>query len=408
MKNILFLIGLLLTTFSKGQNPKLYIQLVTHNEPTDNLQIPINYAIGKQKVLQMADMVVSHQAKWNLQSSDGFVFGARHDQQSNGNNVFSTLAAPPYQTAVEIDPRNKNFSGRNLADQWYLLDSLGANPSYTVGGFIYYVCQPSTLEPDWFQYQDTITGLVYGNKLKLRLLSGAGSAGGNTMHCNDLYDFGIFKPDTVDHFYAHNPSRSLWCLGTGCAPVLDSLSDVQEIIDLIQGQADSIYNGLWPSDKFYMTRIMTNQREFGPLFFSKLETLLDSLAAIPQEKMVWASLSETFEAFQNWQVQSELEFSQWSCGQAYSTSLAEEKKKEEEFIAFPNPFSDNLQLNWAKDKDVNMLELYSAFGNRVYSQACQGESQANIPSNQLPSGLYLIYLRSGQTIVNWKKVILER
>ncbi|MBX7183505.1 MAG: hypothetical protein K1X82_15440, partial [Bacteroidia bacterium] len=327
MKNILFLIGLFSVIYCKGQSPKLYIQLVTHNEPSDNLQNPVNYAIGKQKILQMADIVVNHEAKWNLQSSDGFVFGARLDQQTTGTNVFSTLASAPYQTAIEIDPRNKNFNGRNIADQWYLLDSLGANPSYTVGGFIYYVCQPSNLLPDWFQYQDTITGLVHGNKLKLQLLSGAGSAGGNVMHCNDLYDFGIFKPDTIDRFYMHNPNRSLWCLGTGCAPVLDSLSDVQAIIDLIQGQADSIYAGLWPSDKFYMTRIMTNQREFGPLFFSKLEMLLDSLGSISNEKLEWATLGETFEAFQNWQVQTGMDYSQWSCGQ-YATSLEENNQEE--------------------------------------------------------------------------------
>ena len=127
------------------------------------------------------------------------------------------------------------------------------------------------MTPDWWKYQDTITGQYYGNKVKFTLLSGAGSAGA-TLHCNDLHDFGVFKPDTTTNFYNHNPSRNLWDIGSGCAPILDSLTDEQTIIDLIQGQVDSIQNGFWPTNKFYVTRIMTNQRDYGPSFFQKIST----------------------------------------------------------------------------------------------------------------------------------------
>lgn len=127
-------------SFATAQPPPLYIHIVSHNEPTDTLQQPARYARAKANALQLAAIVDAKNAKWNLQTSDGFVFGARQDQSTSGTNIFSTLSAPPYDDNIEIDPRSKNFPGRNIADQWYLLDSLGAHPTTTVGGFIYYVC----------------------------------------------------------------------------------------------------------------------------------------------------------------------------------------------------------------------------------------------------------------------------
>ena len=53
--------------------------------------------------------------------------------------------------------------------------------------------------------------------------------------------------------------------------------DEQSIIDQIRREVDSIQQGLWPPDRFYVTRIMTNQREYGPMFFQKIARVIDSL-----------------------------------------------------------------------------------------------------------------------------------
>ena len=363
-----------------AQPPKLYVHIVSHNEPTDNLNQPLNYAKAKSNVLQLANIVDSKNVKWNLQTSDGFVFGARDDQKNTGTNIFKTLAASPYDDNIEIDPRSKNFTGRNIADQWYLLDSLGANPTKTVGGFIYYVCPPkSSSLIDWWQYTDTITGLHYGNKIKFDLLSGAGSL---DPHCNDLNDFGIFKPDTTTNFYQHNPDRNVWCIGVGCAPVLDSLDDEQAIIKMIKGQVDSIQSGLWPSNKFYVTRIMTNQREYGPLFFQKIARVIDSLNLVPNTQLQWATIEETFADFQV----SGLDHSQWLCGETMTE--VEENNTLTSFQLYPNPTQENVSISF-REATQHKIEIYNSIGVLVrWSTTANKKEVINLSG--LSSGIYLI------------------
>mgnify|MGYP000288821555 CR=1 FL=1 len=366
-----------------SQAPKLYIHIVSHNEPTDNLQQPLNYAKAKNNALQLANIVDSKNVKWNLQTSDGFVMGARQDEKSTGGNIFKTLANPPYADNIEIDPRSKNFPGRNIADQWYLLDSIGANPTKTVGGFIYYVCPPNNSSLiDWWQYTDTLTGLYYGNKIKFNLLSGAGSL---APHCNDLNDFGIFKPDTTTNFYQHNSARNLWCLGTGCAPVLDSLSDEQAIIDLIQEQVQNIQSGAWPSNKFYVTRIMNNQRAYGPLFFQKITKVFDSLNQIPSTKLKWATIEETFTDFQAWQLSSGLEYSQWLCDQ--EVNAIAEIPKPDNYSIYPNP-SNGIYSFIFKDEQNHTIQIYDCKGSLLQSNSTHSESKIDLSA--MPRGLYFI------------------
>lgn len=384
MKKLLTVIILSACLNLYAQTPVLYIQIVSHNEPTDNLQMPLNYAIAKNNMLQMASIVDSKNARWNTQTSDGFVFGARQDQANTSTNIFSTLASPPYNDNIEIDPRSKNFSGRNIADQWYLLDSLGANPSTTVGGFLWYICQPSSMQIDWWQYEDTVTGLVNGNRVKFDKLSGAGSAGA-VLHCNDLNDFGIFKPDTTTNFYQHNPNRNLWCMGTGCAPVLDSLNDEQAIIDLIQGQVDSIQNGLWPANKFYVTRIMTNQREYGPLFFQKISRVIDSLNLIPATQLQWATISETFTAFEAWELNTGLDHSQWLCGETLSSVDETEKRT---MNIYPNPTSGILNIDLGEQK-IKEIQIIDIMGKCVMKQSLDAISSTyQLDISDLTPGLY--------------------
>ncbi|MBK8698569.1 MAG: T9SS type A sorting domain-containing protein [Saprospiraceae bacterium] len=384
------IIGMLIITVSSlwAQTPKLYVHIVSHNEPTDNLDAPpgLNYATAKANVLKMAVLVNEKNVKWNLQTSDGFVIGALQFDSggTSTTDVFETLANPPYEDNIEIDPRSKNKSGRNIADQYYLLDSLGASPSTTVGGFLCYICEPSSMEIDWWQYQDTIIGAIYGNKVKFDLLSGAGSAGA-TVHCNDFYDFGIFKPDSPSNFYQHNPDRNLWCLGTGCAPILDSLDDEQAIIDLIKGQADSIQLGLWPQDKFYVSRIMTNQREYGPMFFKKMAKVIDALNQVDAQKLQWATIGETFTAFQEWQAATGLDHSQWGCGQQV-TQIGRDAS-EEGIKIYPNPVPDQITVD-ISDQLTHEVEIFDHLGRLV--TRTQGRSSLSLDLSALKSGMYLL------------------
>jgi hypothetical protein len=383
MKKLLTGIFLSASVSIHAQAPVLYIQIVSHNEPSDNMQLPLNYTRAKANMLQMASIVNTKNAKWNVQTSDGFVFGARQDQASTSTNIFSTLAGPPYNDNIEIDPRSKNFPGRNIADQWYLLDSLGANPTTHLGGCIYAVSSPYTMaDIDWLQYRDTIHGLVTPGAWQCSILTGAGSL---PAHTNDLSDFGCFKPDTTTNFYQHNPNKNLWCMGVGCAPVLDSLDDEQAIIDLIQGQVDSIQNGLWPANKFYVTRIMTNQREYGPLFFQKIARVIDSLNLIPSTQLKWATIGESFTAFQTWELSSGLDHSQWLCGETLN-SVAEAEKNS--MHVYPNPASGilNIDLGSTKIKEIQIIDM---MGNCVKKESLDAISSAyQLDISDLAPGLY--------------------
>lgn len=389
MKKTALTFGALILLFAFGfaQAPKLYIHFVSHNEPGDSLNQPLRYARAKNHALQMANLVNTKNVKWNLQTSDGFVLGARQDELSTGSNIFKTLASAPYNDNIEIDPRSKNSPGRNIADQWYLLDSIGAHPSKTVGGFIYHVCNGSPLSIDWWQYQDTLTGQYYGNKIKFNLLSGAGSL---PPHCNDLNDFGVFKPDTTNNFYNHNSSRNLWCLGTGCAPLLDSMKDELAIIEEIKGQVDSIQKGLWPPDKFYITRIMTNQREYGPMFFEKVARVMDSINAIPATKIQWANITEAFAAFQAWSSGSGKTHSQWRCGETRATGL--EENKVENSRVFPNPSAGKYQLHYSNSGSHDVC-VYDILGKKVFYLK-SNEQDVVIDLTQKPTGLYLLEIDS--------------
>lgn len=366
--------------------PKLYIHFVSHNEPTDNFDANIlNYNKAKTNALQMANLVNTKNVRWNLQTSDGFVVGALNFENAgtSSTDIFETLSKAPYDDNIEIDPRSKNKSGRNIADQWYLIDSCGANPSHHLGGFIYSTTNSVAQPIDWLQYRNPIIGNIYGNSWQCNLLTGAGSY---PPHTNDLNDFGIFKPDTTTNFYQHNAAKNLWCMGTGCAPVLDSMSNEQAIIDLIQGQVDSIQTGLWPSNKFYVTRIMTNQREYGPLFFQKVTKVIDSLALIPNTKLQWATISETFAAFQSWQISSGLGYSQWLCGQT-TTSVTTHNLAPTSVLLYPNPCQSTLNLNFMTAQ-LQPIVILDATGKTLFQT--QARESFALDISEYPIGIYWV------------------
>lgn len=390
MKTTKLIIGLLLSAGSiLAQTPKLYIHIVSHNEPTDNIESSaLVFNKFKDNAFQMANIIDSKNAKWNLQTSDGFILGALQYQSAgtSSTDIFETLSNPPYNDNIEIDPRSKNKNGRNIADQWYLLDSCGANPTSHLGGCIYSTTNPTLQQIDWLQYRNPIIGNIYGNSWQCSIITGAGSY---PPHINDLNDFGVFKPDTTTNFYSHNPNKNLWCMGTGCAPVLDSLDNEQAIIDLIQGQVDSIQSGLWPQNKFYVTRIMTNQREYGPLFFQKISRVIDSLNLIPSTKLQWATIGETFTAFQAWQTFSGLDHSQWLCGE--TTTGIESFETNNKFFIYPNPFSNLVSIDFT-DNQEHKIVVVDKLGSVLYSKIINASTTLDL--SKFSNGIYYIRVDS--------------
>ncbi len=377
---LLAFIFLSATLYSTAQPPVLYLNFVSHNEPKDSLQQAPQYFQSKNKCIQFANLMLNKGASWNLGTCGFFAEGAlNHDNAAtNPNDIFETLSGSAYSANVEIDPRTKNQLFHNTADAVYLIDSCGGVASNTLSGFTWYSATPSDI--DWMNYDDTLTGNVYGNKWKADLLWGAGS---KPAHSNDLEDLGVWKPDTTTNFYGHNPNRSFWYIGNGCSPKLDTLTDEQEIIAQVRGIVDSIQNGLMPASKFYCYTITLGQDEFGPTLFNQVATVCDSVNAWGTSKVIWATINQKFAAFQNWQTSSGLEYSQWLCDG--TTGIDEPDGNTFNFR--PNPVSDLVTFRF-DTPGMHQVEIYSISGELLLNTTLQSEECLNI--NMLDSGIYLL------------------
>lgn len=382
MKRILPLFFTLLATFSFGQAPKLYINFVSHNEPGDNLQQADKFNAMQTKVLELAKIFDAKNATWNLETCDGFPTGALQNQSAQ-NNIFRTITTAPYNDNIEIDPRPKtSFDKINIADTYHMLDSLGCKPTNTLGGFLYY---NKSGAPDWFKYETEVKGLIYTKqKWQANLMWGAGS---NPPHSNDLNDFGIWKPDTTNNFYKHNDKRTVWYMGNGCQPLqaLDSTENEQTIISYVKAFVDSIQQGKVAQDKFYVYSIIINQSHFGPTLFKKVGTVIDSINAIGNDKIVWNKLTDKFKAFQTWQNSTKQSYSQWNCGEKLSG--IEEMISKNGYAFYPNPVKDKLLFEWS-DTQNHSIEIIDLTGKVVVSKSMFNESQLDL--NSIIPGVYTI------------------
>jgi len=363
-KQLMTILASLFTSIMFSQTPIVYINIVSHNEPGDNLQNSLKFNIMNTKVLQLATIVDSKGAKWNLETCDGYPTGAFNLQTIN-NNIFRTLTTAPYADNIEIDPRPKvvDTTQMNIADTYRLLDTLGCNPTTTLGGFVYATTNQSIAPIDWFKYQNTITGKKYPWKTwKANLMWGAGSY---QPHTNDLNDYGIWKPDTTNNFYTHNPNRAVWFIGNGCQPIfaLDSTENEQTIISSIKSFVNQVQSGAVPQNKFYVLSVVINQSHFGSTLFQKVSTVCDSVNAWGTSKIQWKKLTEKYSAFQTWQTTTGLQYSQWLCGQ---TVGVDELVLDEKFTVYPNPTCNNFTIKF-QDNNFHSVQIFDILGNLILS-----------------------------------------
>ncbi len=365
--------------WAQGQAPVVWINFVSHNEPGDNLHQPMHFYPARNKVVELAELILSKKAAWNLQTCDGFALGA-FQLEGVENNVFRSLASFPFLEHIEIDPRNKNLT--NIADLYGLLDTLGAKPTQTLGGFTY------SPIPDWYQYQDTIQGINRPWVLwKCQLMWGAGSPG----HQNDFYDYGIWKPDstTTSSFIIHNPARTIWYTGHGCQPVggLDSLEDIALILQPLRAFVDSLQNGLLPADKFYGYSITINQREFGPLLFDKVARICDTLNAWGPSRVRWATLTQRLSAFETWQIESGLAYSQWSCGQTGTTSF-QDVPPLQDYTLVTGHSAGIYEIRFTDASQQHVVILSDVLGREL--QVHSGKENLLLDLRSFPTGTYFL------------------
>ena len=392
MKKIFLLAGLILCIKSFSQAPVLYINFVSHNEPYDYLNQPTKFNAMNPKVLQLASIIDTKGASWNLETCEGYPTAAFNLQGVN-SNIFKTLVSGSYADNIEIDPRPKTSfpNAFNIADTYRLLDTLGCNPTNTLGGFLYATSDQNAQQIDWFQFQDTILGITYPwKKWKAKLMWGAGSY---EPHTNDLNDYGIWKPDTVSYtntytsFYNHNPNRSVWFIGNGCQPIyaLDSTENEQIIISDIRSFIGNLQNGSLPQNKFYVQTVTINQSHFGPSLFQKISNICDSINTWGASKIQWATLTQKFALFEAWKFNTSQEYSQWLCGQSVGKDFSSNNLNY--YSIFPNPTQGKFSLSFL-DFDTHNVEVYDVIGNLVVEKKLSSGEEIDL--TQFQDGLYIL------------------
>jgi hypothetical protein len=137
---------------------------------------------------------------------------------------------------------------------------------------------------------------------------------------------------------------------------------------------------------------MTNQREYGPMFFQKISRLIDSLNAFPPGQLRWATIRESFTDFLDWRTQTGLDSSQWQCGQTLTDVPGIEP---DAFTVYPNPSGDWLGIEFP-DQRMHRLEFFSFDGKLLRSVTVRHNEPVRL--DFLPGGMYLLRLDEGKLL----------
>lgn len=400
-----FAVMLAVTAFSQSTPPPVHINFVSHNEPSPAYQTNPGYAASRTKVLELAAIIDAAGAAWNLETCADFVKGAM-DTEGAANNLFRTLAGAQYVDNIEIDPRYKSNSYGNVADLYHILDSLGANVTHTLGGFVWWTSNAGAQPIDWFPYESELvsTSTDYPPvHWQCEIMWGAGSY---LPHTHDIDNWGIWKPDNVNTFTTHNPARNVWYIGNGCSPLgtdytsqpqnpgsFDPTDDVTDVTIPLKAFIDSIQHHLLPWDQYYNYSITINQADFGTTLFNKISDICDSVNAWGTDKIVWSKLTDRLADFQQWSDSFNIQYSQWDCGQVWPI-VGLNETTQEEITLFPNPTNGLFQIELS-DLTNDVLEIVNVYGQTVKTIFPESLS-ISVDLTDEPAGIYLLH-RKGST-----------
>lgn len=381
----------------------IYLNFVTHNEPTDKLEYEKSQAdfnTTTSLVREFSNVIINKNASWNLQTSPKYLMGViKWENAVNSNtDVLESIHNTPQ---IDVDPRQKTGLGynQNIADVAYLLGTIGVSDSKTVGGFI---ASPSQ-NADWEKYLSPVKGVVYPNaSWQAEILWGAASFGHQS---DDLQNYGIWKPKDKANFGTHEPKNSAWFIGNGCSNVLFANTNPDSILQNIKNVLRAIEIGKMPANKFYSMTIMTNQRDFSTAYLQKISWLVDSLNTyVKQGKIVWATLREKLDYFDEWSVKQKLAFSQFSCAETpLVTSSQEATPGSLEVTVFPNPSHGVVNIQGAQGCQ---LELFDLAGRRLKSQQLASDNEG-LDMSSLPRGMFIMRLRSKDGRNGFVKLVRE-
>lgn len=399
MKKQIIIIFISLHVAVYSQAP-VYLNLGSHNETNDPLQyrqVYADYELAKSLLLQLADTVIDHNARWNMQIDANFIRGCiAHDTARTNPNNFIKWADDLVH--IEVDPHNHFqppfINPYNPTDLNHLLvDSclLGTDRN-NLGGFTwtsYYLGSPCapTMQQDWFHYNSsTENGFKFpGEQWRPVVLWGGGSPG----HCDDSNAMGLWKPTdtTTTGFYMHAPSNYETVIGSNCGTqyVIFDTTNVQHVIDKVIeviNYAQTVGN---PTTDFYTLTVMFNFRNIdSPNMVDKLAEFIRSMDGyVSQGKVVWATLTEKYDI--------------WHASHTNNDSfvrlcddmnLGEEVMDVSEMlIVYPNPVNRLIKINYPIPFTNSHYYLYDLTG-KIFSEGLITKNEISI--DNIANGMYFL------------------
>lgn len=414
MKKITITIAICIQLVS-AQAP-IYLNIGSHNETNDPLlyqSVYGDYEAAKTLLLQIADSVRIHNAKWNMQVDANFIRGCiAHDTaRTNTSNFLKWADSRSY---IEVDPHNHFqppfMNPYNPTDLNHLLvDSclLGTDRT-NLGGFIWRdfsagECGPGAISENWSQYN---TGNEAGNKFPLeqwrpRVIWG----GGSPNHCDDSNTFGIWKPQsaTTSGFYNHTSGNYETVIGSNCGTeyvifdttnVTNVINDVIDVINYAQ-----VYGNA--STDFYTLTVMFNFRDLQSAgMVSKIATFIRSMDTyVTQNKVIWATLTEKYDTWFTSHSSSESFIRQ--CDQ---TNIGLEPTNISDLISlYPNPASNDVFMKFPYSYKTINYKIIDGIGN-IVDNAILENNHINI--SNLSKGVYFLHFNIDECIAIKKVIVM--
>ena len=273
-----------------GQAPpaptRVYASFVSHNEEaphavcTPVLTDPATYLDNRRLSLAFAEMVIAHQAAWDLQSDWQYLEAVRQwdtpevTADTEGKNLIRYLAeVAPDRIVIEAHAHETQY---NYADVVHLIEGLGVARNGVVGGFLYFPYEREA----WTRLREPLSGQMFPDTTwTAEILWGAGTA----QHVGpDSRISGVWRPRDAAHFHEDDPTQRLINIG-------GYMTNAPGLTDLLEQAA----RGELAPNEMYTAAIFVPQCGLNDEMVRGYADTVDGLAAhVEAGRLIWTTLPE--------------------------------------------------------------------------------------------------------------------
>lgn len=388
---------------ASAQTPKLYITLISHNE--DNIGYDNSsslYYNNRAALVNICNTLQAEGVKYNY-GADYVALQAIADldtgtvlSTTNGKNLVKWMKE---DKGVECDP-HAHETTYNYADVHYLMSQLGITPSDVMSGYLYDTLQGGI---SWDSYQDGVTGIFFpSHTWQPKILWGAATP----MHVADPYFFGVFKPQSMENFFVHDPSNTLTSIGVGCPIKLESTTTISSVDSLIDKIISDIQNAVLPANGIYTQEIFFGEGKVNqPWFLPLLNKVIDSVNVhVGNGTAEWKNLTEIHDLWKT--AFDSLPFA-YDCDGYNVLGINDNGLLHNGLSVYPNPFSEeviiraNIHLNNAD------LTVYNCFGQEVAQVKNLSGQTITFRREELRGGLYFFRLTEDNKIIATDRLVIS-